>query len=279
VALQQNETFNLFKNEFAIFDEDDMTVGNRAENNVKDLYTLSDMRHSKARSLSCIDWLPGSTTSVGVSCASALSYDQRITVSGKVARSHILVWTMSDLITPQLVLEAPGDIFCFRFNPHRPELVVAGLVTGQVALWDLTEVRAQIRDREIAKALREGSQLLHSVLSCPRCRLRPSCALENVCRMFHVCARVLWWVTRRCMQLAKGGRSIQRRIPKSTRPRPAPCPFNHWCVLLVGAVLVVETFGKGTHGALIGIVVRVRVRGHVRASRYCATLRRVIPKW
>ena len=34
-ALQQNETLNLFKNEFAVFENDDLTIGNKAENNVK----------------------------------------------------------------------------------------------------------------------------------------------------------------------------------------------------------------------------------------------------
>ena len=44
-ALQQNETVNVFRNEFAVFEHDDLTIGNKAENNVKDLYTLSDLQY------------------------------------------------------------------------------------------------------------------------------------------------------------------------------------------------------------------------------------------
>jgi hypothetical protein len=125
-ALQQNETFNLFQNEFKIFENDDLTVGNKAENNVKDLHTLSDLQYSKQKEITCVDWIPGSTSyifafcrqcpffpfhlrlvfcfsaSLGMSCSSKATFDQRVDQCGKAVKSHILVWTLRDLITPQV---------------------------------------------------------------------------------------------------------------------------------------------------------------------------------
>ncbi len=45
----------------------------------------------------------------------------------------------------------------------------------------------------------------------------------------NVCCMLGWGVFRNVFQLARGDRWIQRRIQKSTRPRPDPFPFNHWC--------------------------------------------------
>jgi dynein intermediate chain 3, axonemal len=44
----------------------------------------------------------------------------------------VLVWDFADLITPVLKLEAPQEVFCFRFNPTQPDLVIAGTLSGQV---------------------------------------------------------------------------------------------------------------------------------------------------
>ena len=46
--------------------------------------------------------------------------------------SLILIWGFSDPIHPQLVLEAPEDIYTFKFNPTDPNIVAAGCINGQV---------------------------------------------------------------------------------------------------------------------------------------------------
>lgn len=64
--------------------------------------------------------------------AQRLNFEERVTVSGKVHTGYILLWNFSDPIHPQFVLEAPGDIYCFRFCPNNPDLVVGGVSSGQV---------------------------------------------------------------------------------------------------------------------------------------------------
>ena len=56
----------------------------------------------------------------------------RLQVAGKVQTGYILLWNFSDPIHPQYVLEAPGDVYCFRFCPNNPDVVVGGVSSGQV---------------------------------------------------------------------------------------------------------------------------------------------------
>lgn len=53
---------------------------------------------------------------------------------------------------PQLILEVPGNLMCFKLNTHNPNLVVGGLSTGQVIYWDLTDAKSRLADKSSAKA-------------------------------------------------------------------------------------------------------------------------------
>jgi len=57
----------------------------------------------------------------------------------------VLLWNFSDPIHPQVVLEAPGDVHCFRFCPTNPDTVIGGLESGQIAIWSLTKAREDAR--------------------------------------------------------------------------------------------------------------------------------------
>ena len=41
-------------------------------------------------------------------------------------------------LSPQLLLEAPDDIYCFKFCPTDPNIIAGGCVNGQVVLWDIS---------------------------------------------------------------------------------------------------------------------------------------------
>ena len=71
---------------------------------------------------------------VAVAYTEKLKYDDRVDLSSRILMtpSLILIWGFSDPIHPQLVLEAPEDIYCFKFNPTDPNIVAAGCINGQV---------------------------------------------------------------------------------------------------------------------------------------------------
>ena len=72
-------------------------------------------------------------------------------MSGQCLTSCILIWNFRDLLHPQLILDVPGDVTCFQINPKNPDLVVAGLSTGQVMFWDIAEHRVRTRKAAAAK--------------------------------------------------------------------------------------------------------------------------------
>lgn len=82
---------------------------------------------------------PSPSGIIAVSCGQSYSFDERIQLSTRLllSRSLILIWSFTDPIHPQLFLEAPDDILCFRFNPSNPNIVVGGCANGQIILWDL----------------------------------------------------------------------------------------------------------------------------------------------
>jgi hypothetical protein len=66
-----------------------------------------------------------------------------VDVSGKVLSSWVFIWHFSDPLHPQLLLEVPGDLQCFKINPNNANYIIGGLATGQVIFWDLSEARAK----------------------------------------------------------------------------------------------------------------------------------------
>ena len=67
----------------------------------------------------------------------------------QVHTGYILLWNFNDPIHPQYVLEAPGDVHCFRFCPTNADVVIGGLESGQVAIWSLAEARAKRREANL----------------------------------------------------------------------------------------------------------------------------------
>ena len=153
-ALQQNESVDIFGDDFADLAEDDQSLGNKADSELKELQSYYHLQYCTGRLLSFIQWQPQVKGVVGVSTARNLSFDDRVNLSGKVHTGYVLLWNFSDPINPQYVLEAPGDIFCFRFCPNDPDVVIGGLETGQVAVWNLKQARTAARE---ARALQDDS--------------------------------------------------------------------------------------------------------------------------
>jgi len=140
-ALQQNESVDIFRDDFASLAEEDASLGNTTDSELRELQSFNHLKYCADRMLCFVDWQPNVKGTVAVACAQRLSFDERVLVAGKVQTGYVLLWSFSDPIHPQFVLEAPCDIFCFRFCPSNADIVVGGLASGQVVVWDLAEAR------------------------------------------------------------------------------------------------------------------------------------------
>jgi len=148
-ALQQNEVMNIFEDAYASLAEEDGAPGDKnAKQQITPFQSFTDLTYSKGKRVKAIAWLPKKKGVVAVACTQPLTFDERLENAGRVHTSAILIWNFIDPIHPQFVLEAPFDVFCFAFNPKRPEIVTGGLYNGQIIFWNTSSLQAQMKKKE-----------------------------------------------------------------------------------------------------------------------------------
>lgn len=158
-ALQQNETVDIYKDAFDGVGGEDSAVGQKGDNDLKELRTFNDIRYSKNMSLTAIDWHPEKRGLLAVAPARNLSFEERTSGAARPFTSYILLWDFADLIHPQVKLESPQEVRCFKFNrcPGQHNLVAAGCFNGQVLLFDGDAAMAKLSKRANASASSKGA--------------------------------------------------------------------------------------------------------------------------
>jgi len=140
-ALQQNESVDIFQDDFASLADEDTSLGNTNDSELRELQSFNHLTYCTDRMLCYLDWQPGVKGTIATANSQRARFGERLLDSGKVQTGFVLLWSFADPIHPQFVLEAPCDVFCFRFCPSHPNIIVGGLASGQVCMWDLAEAR------------------------------------------------------------------------------------------------------------------------------------------
>jgi len=136
--LESNYVVDLFHDEFDCLKEVETSIGKNAESNLKSMNQLR-VPGMPARRICDISWHPTVKGMIAFACGCNLDIDKRLELSGKVMWTSIIMWSLSNLLAPRLRLAVPGDVVCFKINKDNPYLIVAGLRTGQVIMWDLSD--------------------------------------------------------------------------------------------------------------------------------------------
>lgn len=150
LALAQNETLNIFRNDIAaLADEDVVVVSSSDAKNVREERQFMDLELTSHKAIVAVEWHPSSPAWFAVSAMPTLTFEQRVLESGTPRPAHVLLFTLAEF-SNQLVLEAPADVTCMHWNPCNASLLAVGLVTGQVALFDMAAANeaAAARKRE-----------------------------------------------------------------------------------------------------------------------------------
>ncbi|PHJ25781.1 wd g-beta repeat-containing protein [Cystoisospora suis] len=135
-ALQQNETINVFGEDFATLGTEEFVTTQANGEGLKEMMNFTDLTYSKAKLITCIQWVPDSDTLISYACMENATFEERIEKSGRATQGFILVWHFDDIIVPQAVFSAPADPTVFRYCEVDGELyIVGGLITGQLAIW------------------------------------------------------------------------------------------------------------------------------------------------
>jgi hypothetical protein len=143
-ALQQNETIDIFHDTFAIQGSEEGGVGDAADNELRELKNFADPNYTKNKALAALHWVPKAQGMIGVSAVRNISFDELASVAGQSVTAYILLWDFRQLVRPQIILQCPHEVQCFRFNSNTPGIVVGGTITGQVVLWDITQAMSAL---------------------------------------------------------------------------------------------------------------------------------------
>ncbi|KAM8952014.1 dynein axonemal intermediate chain 3 isoform 3-T4 [Lycaon pictus] len=140
IALQQNEIMNTFVDDWKCLAEEESTFGDKTDTHLKEYQSFTDLHNLTEKMVTSVSWHPTIYGLIAVSVAVRLSLEERVHFSGKLLLqpSLILFWSFSDPIHPQLMLESPDDIFCFKFCPSDPNIIAGGCINGQIVMWDIT---------------------------------------------------------------------------------------------------------------------------------------------
>lgn len=140
IALQQNEIMNTFVDDWKLLAEEEGTFGDKTDTHLKEYQSFTDLHNIAEKMVTCVCWHPVIYGLIAVSVAVRYSFEERVHFSGKLLLqpSLILFWSFSDPIHPQLMLESPDDIFCFKFCPNDPNIIAGGCINGQIVLWDIS---------------------------------------------------------------------------------------------------------------------------------------------
>ena len=112
-ALQQNECYDIFADDFASLADDDLGASDAQE--VKEVHSFTSLMYNKGKTVACVDWVPGARGAVAASCVATASFEAAVAAGGAKSRGAVLIWDFEDPIHPRRVLEAPADVHCFQF--------------------------------------------------------------------------------------------------------------------------------------------------------------------
>ncbi|NWX42563.1 WDR63 protein, partial [Steatornis caripensis] len=158
IALQQNEIMNAFLDDWKALAEDESSSDGEPNVYLKAYRSFTDLCYLKDRTISCVCWHPTIYGIIAVSTRKQLSYEEQVNASDKssLQQSVILFWSCFDANHPQLMLECPEDIYCFRFSPSDPNIIAAGCINGQVVLWDISQHEEKLQN---ATAVADGIKM------------------------------------------------------------------------------------------------------------------------
>mmetsp|Transcript_16068 Transcript_16068/g.35267 ORF Transcript_16068/g.35267 Transcript_16068/m.35267 type:complete len:815 (+) Transcript_16068:107-2551(+) len=147
-ALQTNETVDIFQEEFAHLGEEEAGAVSKTHSNIRDHRNFADVTYTKGKRIEWVEWVPNSSDMIASSYCENQPFSDRVDTSGRASSSTILIWSFQDTLSPHAVLQSQWEVSVFKFYVSNEHFLVAGLSSGQLAVWKLS-------DADLGNALRE----------------------------------------------------------------------------------------------------------------------------
>jgi hypothetical protein len=145
-SLSQNETLNIYLTDLGSGGEGGAggAGGDGSEGKgLREERQFMDLELSQNKGLPAVEWHPKNGSWLAVAAAPRLTLEQRAAEAGMPRVSHVLLYTLGEFVS-QIVLEVPSDVTVLAWNKSNANLLVAGCVSGQVCLFDMTAANAQL---------------------------------------------------------------------------------------------------------------------------------------
>lgn len=78
----------------------------------------------------------------------------------------VLLWSFIDTLYPKLVLQSPREVTFLSFCPYDANILIGGLVTGQLIIWDLENCLQRIENpEELTDKQEKNREKMHSFMT------------------------------------------------------------------------------------------------------------------
>ena len=73
---------------------------------------------------------------MAAACTENIDFDQRVNRSGRNDMGSIIVWSFAEYANTVMILKSPLEITRFIFSERESRYVIAGMLSGQIVLYD-----------------------------------------------------------------------------------------------------------------------------------------------
>lgn len=131
---------------------------------LEEIFCFAEISKTNGRYVSHIEWHPkysglfiATYTWNTLSTFIPFHLDPKIDPINRIIleTNYIFMWTFEDLLNPLLSFESPREVATVSFHPLDANLLIGGLVNGQVIIWDLTDVVENLEELETPSVYRE----------------------------------------------------------------------------------------------------------------------------
>lgn len=78
----------------------------------------------------------------------------------------VLLWSFTDTLNAKLVLDTPREVTYLSFCPYDSNVLIGGLITGQLIVWDLTDCLHRVEHSiELSHKQMKNREKLHSLMA------------------------------------------------------------------------------------------------------------------
>uniref|UniRef100_A0A336M1S0 CSON008647 protein n=1 Tax=Culicoides sonorensis TaxID=179676 RepID=A0A336M1S0_CULSO len=123
---------------------------------LEEAFCFADMSKTKDRFVSSITWHPQFSGVVAVSYtfetfSTFIPNDQNPNIVKRtiLEKNPVLIWSFDDTLKPKLELVAPREVYCLSFCPYNPDILIGGMISGDIVLWDLKGCIERVEVEEV----------------------------------------------------------------------------------------------------------------------------------